>query len=274
MMSAQFCMKCGKPLQPSAAFCAGCGNPVGGPPGAAPGGAPAAATAPGAAPAAVAAPALVDAASAAPSATPPPVSDGSALRAALGLQGGQKFLLQHEMLSGGRNYRVMNHEKRHLFTVREGRVQALTTDLLGGMRMREGLTLNVGGRPLSYSWTVADAPGNPQGAIAIEVQGNTAVSTLSDATGAPVLSIRVQRGMMGGLTATAASSDGRTLLEAKGNLLHHNFSIHDASGAEVAKIHEAWASVRDTYNLDLTGNTDPLFPLIFAILIDREKETK
>ena len=74
------------------------------------------------------------------------------------------------------------------------------------------------------------------------------------------------------MTATAVAPDGRPLLEAKGHLISHNFSLHDGSGAEVAKVHEAWASVRDTYNLDVSAKVDPLAPLIFAILIDREKE--
>ena len=57
----------------------------------------------------------------------------------------------------------------------------------------------------------------------------------------------------------------------RGNLLRHNFSIHDPTGGEEAKVHEAWASVRDTFNLDLVGEIDPLCPIILAILIDREK---
>jgi uncharacterized protein YxjI len=204
---------------------------------------------------------------------PPAASDGSALRAALAVEGCKKFLVQHQLLSDGRNYRVLNHEKRHLFTVKENVRQEMVANLFGGARAPEqGLHYGaVAPQSHTFVWTVADSANNPQGAISIQVAGNAAVSTLTDSTGAPVLAVNVQRGMMGGLTATAAFPDGRTMFEARGNLLRHNFAIHDASGAAVAKIHEAWASVRDTYNLDLEGSVDPLCALIFAILIDREK---
>jgi hypothetical protein len=261
-MAAQFCMKCGKPLPAGAVFCAGCGVPVSG-------GNPPSAVGPTvpAAPAAPATPPSTDQPAA------PATSDGSALRAALALEGCRNFLVQHQLLSDGRNYRVLNHEKRHLFTVKENVRQEMVANLLGGARAPEqGLHFGVvAPRPQTFVWTVADATKNPQGSISIQVAGNTTVSTLTDATGAPVLAVHVQRGMMGGLTATAAFPDGRAMLEAQGNLLRHNFAIHDASGAAVAKIHEAWASIRDTYNLDLEGNVDPLCALIFAILIDREK---
>jgi uncharacterized protein YxjI len=88
------------------------------------------------------------------------------------------------------------------------------------------------------------------------------------------LVVDVEQGMIGKLTATAALPDGRPLFEVRGNTVRHNFSVHGPAGEELAKIHEDWASVRDTYNLDIVGNVDPLAPLIFAILIDNEKQRK
>lgn len=240
-------MGCGQPLQPEAQFCAGCGRPVGGspPPLATPGG-----------------PSL---------ATPA----GPTLTATLGLEGCRNFLLQHQLISGGRNYRILNQEKRHLFTVKESLGQELRANFLGGGG-QQGSGFHLGGIALgtrTFAWAVLDSTGNQAGGITIQVRGFNAVSTLADSTGAPVLSVNVDRGMVGGLTATAAFPDGHAMFQARGNLMRHNFSIHEPSGQEVAKIHEAWASVRDTYNLDLVGNVDPLSVLIFAILIDREKES-
>ena len=207
---------------------------------------------------------------------PPPapaLSDGTTLRAQLGLEGCRNFLVQHELLSNGRNYRVLSHEKKHLFTVRESVQAELEQGFVGAPPPRQpGLHFGVvAPATRSFVWTVADAEGTPQGTITIQVAGNDAVSTLTDSSGAPVLAVNVQRSMMGGLTATAAFPDGRAMFEAKGNMHRHSFSLHDGSGAEVAKIHEAWASMRDTYNLDLQGSADPLCALVFAILIDREK---
>ncbi|HYA11037.1 MAG TPA: hypothetical protein VEH10_05150 [Thermoplasmata archaeon] len=191
----------------------------------------------------------------------------------LGLEGSRNFLVQHELLSGGRNYRILNHEKRHLFTVREDVREELAENVLGGSAAtRSGFRIGqVAPGTRVFAWTVADAQGTAQGAITIQVHGLRALSTLVDGAGTPLLAVQVEKSLVGGLSATAAFPDGRAMFTAHGNLLRHNFSIRDPSGGEVAKIHEAWASVRDTYNLDVTGAVDPLFPIVFAILVDREK---
>jgi len=178
-------------------------------------------------------------------------------------------------VSGGRNYRVLDREKRHLFTVKENFRQELRANFLGGMGQGSGFRVGpIGLGSRTFSWTVLDAAGTPRGSITIQMAGYNAVSTLADPSGAPILAVTVSRGLVGGLSATAAGPDGQPILQARGNLLRHNFSIQDAAGQEVAKIHEAWASVRDTYNLDLVGPADPLSALIFAIMIDREKATE
>jgi uncharacterized protein YxjI len=84
--------------------------------------------------------------------------------------------------------------------------------------------------------------------------------------------ISLQRGMMGGITASAAGPDGAPMLQTSGNLMRHNFMIKDSAGKDLAKVHEAWVAVRDTYNVDMIENVDPVYPLVFTILIDFEKE--
>jgi hypothetical protein len=258
-MAAQFCMKCGQPLPAGAAFCAACGTPV-------PGGTPVNAPTPPA-----------SAASAAP--PPPPAPARPPLSSLLGLEGVRSFLLQHQLVGSGHSYRVMDHQKRHLFTARENVGQEMRANFLGqtagggvfsafGSGLMPGAAMN-----RSFVWSLHDAGGNLQGTISIQITGGSAVSTLTDAAGAPLLGINISRGIAS-MTATAAYPDGRPALEAKGHLISHNFSLHDPSGAEVAKIHEAWASVRDTYNLDVAPRSDPLAPLILAIMIDREKEAR
>jgi len=192
-----------------------------------------------------------------------PAADLPPLSTTLGLEGVQKFMLQHQLLSGARVYQVLTHEKRHLFTLRENSQQEMMA------RSQGGAPAGIGSRV--FIWSVVDPSGTVQGAVSIQETGNAAVSTVADASGKAILAVNVQRGMAGGLNAMAAFPDGRPMFTAKGNLMRHNFSIHDPTGAEVAKIHEAWASVHDTYSLVLTGSVDPVCPLVFAILIDREK---
>jgi len=206
---------------------------------------------------------------------PPPPPPGPPLTDVLGLRGGRNFLVQHQLTGVGRSYRVLTPEKRHLFTVQENLRQEIRSNFLGGLLGQSGSGVTaLGGAHRTVAWTVHDAAGNVQGNITFQISGYHAVSTLTDASGAAVLVVNVDRGLVGGLKATAGLPDGRPLLQTKGNLIHRNFSITDSSSQEVARIHEAFASIRDTYNLDLVRATDPLGPLIFAILIDREKEGK
>lgn len=273
-MAAQFCTGCGKPMASDARFCAGCGTPVtgGSPPGGVSASPPAGTSA---APSAPAGP--VPAAAPPPPAGAPPAMSGPSLNQVLGLVGVRNFLVQHQLFSGQRNYRVLNHEKRHLFTVKEDMRQELMSNILGNRASAavSGFSFHMGreqAAPTNFTWTVADASGGVWGTITIQVTGNNSVATMTDSSGNPQVAVNVDRSMMGGLSATAAFPDGRSMFVAHGNLLRHSFMIKDANGQDVAKIHEAWASIRDTYNLDLTANVDPLCPLIFAILIDREKQ--
>lgn len=246
-MAGQFCVKCGKQLPTDAPVCPACGEPV------ALGSAMTEVTETDTAQGTVA------------GSTAPP------LGVRLGLEGCRNFLLQHELLSGGRNYRVLAGDRRHLFTVREDVRQELEAGFLGGEIPRTpGHHLGQGGPLRVFLWSVADPSGTSQGAISVQLQGTTTVSTLTDDAGTAVLAVKVERGSTG-LAASAAHPDGRPMYAAYGDLLRRDFLIKDPAGSDVAKIHEAWASMRDTYNLDLLEERDPLFPIIFAILIDREK---
>jgi hypothetical protein len=203
-------------------------------------------------------------------APPPPTI---ALASLLGVQGTQRFLVQHLLIGPAHSYRVMDHEKRPLFSVGEN-VRAERQEMWGRFMqpaIPTNFQVNWGPRapPVSY-WVVDDAGGNARAALALNVHGGGAVATLSDMAGAPLLAIQVTRGLAS-ITAQATTADGRPVLEARGNLFHHNFSLHDGSGGEVAKIHESYVSMRDTYNLDLVGPVDPVHATVFAILIDHFK---
>lgn len=197
------------------------------------------------------------------------------LSTVLGVQNETKFLLQHVLLGAKHSYRVMDLEKRHLFTVgenlREER-QVGWMGLLGHVPGGEVPMVNWNGvsHPSMAYWVLDDATGNLRGTLTLQAHVRGAMCTLADEGGTPSLIVNVTRGPLS-ITANATSSDGRPMLETRGELLHHNFSVHDPSGTEVAKIHEAWASVRDTYHLEMVRSADPLSAIVFAILIDHYK---
>jgi uncharacterized protein YxjI len=252
-MAGQFCTKCGTPLPPDAAFCSRCGAPTANAP-----------TPPSATPTALSGPA------AGASTTTPAPTVG--IVAALGLLGRRNFLVQHQILSLGHSYRVMDNEKRHLFTVQGNAGQNLSANALG--RMVGGSDSYLGrlaARSTNMTYSLVDANGTALGTILKEGGANQSTFTLADSSGQRLFVISLQRGVMGGITATAAGSDGTPMLQTSGNLIRHNFMIKDSSGTDLAKVHEAWVAVRDTYNVDMIGSIDPVYPLVFTILIDFEK---
>lgn len=212
-------------------------------------------------------------------AAPPPPAQAALppLGALLGLGGFQRFLVQHERGSWGRAYTVMTHEKRPLFTLRENAGQELWASVGQNAMQAPSSSRLFGlmGRPAKSSiWSIEDVQRGVRGALEVQDHGSATVSTLVDSAGAQILAVHVQRGGLGELTAIATFPDGQPMYGTKGNLMRHSFTVHAPNGAEVAKIHEAFASVHDSYNLDLVAPVDPLSPLVLAILIDREKEIR
>ncbi|MCI4347659.1 MAG: zinc-ribbon domain-containing protein [Thermoplasmata archaeon] len=254
-MAAAFCMSCGKALPPGAGFCMSCGTP-------APGGA---------------APAPLGAPPGGPLPPAPPSnmsSPGPSLTALLGLAGKRQFLVQHQILALGHSYRVMDHEKRHLFAVKGDVVQQMQSNLMGSFLQKatgSSYLGRVGERSTNMTYSLVDAQGTLIGTFSKQGGPNESIFTLTDLTGRPCVTVTLNRGGFGGITAVAVYPDGRPMMQTHGNLMRHDFRIRDPGGAELAKVHEAWASVRDTYNIDIEGNIDPLYPLAFAILIDYEK---
>ncbi len=56
-------------------------------------------------------------------------------------------------------------------------------------------------------------------------------------------------------------------LEAKGNLLEHEYSFRRGS-REVAEVSKKWFTIRDTYGIDIAEGEDPVLILASAVVID------
>lgn len=56
-------------------------------------------------------------------------------------------------------------------------------------------------------------------------------------------------------------------LEAKGNLLEHEYSFRRGS-KEVATVSKRWFTIRDTYGIDIAEGEDPVLILASAVVID------
>jgi len=207
-------------------------------------------------------------------APPPPTVSASpgGLSELLGLKGRGSFLVQHQIVSLGHSYHVMDAEKHLLFTVRGDAGQNLGGNALGHLMGGSGSYLGrMAARSVNMTYSLVNAQDAVLGTVRKEGGANHSQFTLVDSTGRPCVVVTLDRSLMGGITATAASPDGQPMLQTGGNLVRHNFAIKDPGGRDLAKVHEAWVAVRDTYNVDMVGDVDPLYPLVFTILIDFEK---
>lgn len=262
-MASAACANCGQPLPPGAQFCVSCGTPVS---------APLASGAPPAPGFDVGAPPGAPTQPAAPSGGPP-------LAAQLGLEGPRKFLLQHLLVGARHSYRILDGEKRHLCSFgenlhaeREALVQQIfhpAPNPSSGSRIQ--VHWGTTGFSRTWFWVVEDAGGNIRGTITLQESGPRGLSTVADPSGSPVLAVQTHRSGFETLEASASAPDGRPTLEARGKLLHHDFGIFAPGGGEVARVHEAWVSARDTFAVDLVGPADPLAVLVLAVLIDHFK---
>jgi uncharacterized protein YxjI len=181
----------------------------------------------------------------------------------------RNFLVQDQILSLGHTYRVMDAQKNHLFTVQGDAGQNVSAGILEGTI--GGYLGRYAGRSINMSYSLTDRAGTRWAVLQKQGSGNHSTFTLYDNAQRPWLMIEIQRGLVGGIQATARAPTGQPMMATSGNLIRHNFVIRDPQGQELAKVHEQWIAVRDTYNVDLIGAIDPLFPLVYAIAIDYEK---
>ncbi len=61
---------------------------------------------------------------------------------------------------------------------------------------------------------------------------------------------------------------GRGTLEAKGDLLDHEFTIAWEGGATMAEVSKRWFTVRDTYGVSVESTQDPVLAIAIAVCID------
>jgi uncharacterized protein YxjI len=203
----------------------------------------------------------------APANVPATLSDG------LHLTGRRNFLVQHLVLSLGHSYRVMDAQKNPLFTVQGDAGQNLAGNFLGSLAGGSDSYLGrLAARSVDMSYQLVDASGIAWGRLHKQGGANQSTFTLLDNAQRPWIVIQLNRGLIGGIQATAVFPDGRPMMSTSGNLIRHNFMIRDPTGQDLAKVHEQWIALRDTYNVDVLGSIDPLYPIIYSVAIDYEKE--
>jgi uncharacterized protein YxjI len=71
------------------------------------------------------------------------------------------------------------------------------------------------------------------------------------------------------------NASGQEVARIKGNIRTHDFTIESPAGAALTQIHNKWASIRDSYGVEiLSSELDPYTILAYAIAMDHVEYKK
>lgn len=184
------------------------------------------------------------------------------------LEGNTELLMKKKMIALGKHYTVMDKDQRPLCSVH----------LDWGQNMGGALLSSLGGKWLGrrsqYLYEVKDA--NDQLALEIrkgvgsfkaqftvvELEGNTNLGIIS-----------LKRSLIGGMRAQWLDpSSSQVLMHTKGNVIRRKYVILDPQGNEIAKVRHKIMAIRDVWQIYLNSQSSHLNAMIFATILDFEKE--
>lgn len=184
------------------------------------------------------------------------------------LSGKSDILMKKKILALGKNYTVMDTSQEPLCYVNLNMGSNIAGTLIAG---------NLGkwaGRTLQYTYVVQDA--NRQDALLIKKgpgAWSTNFSVLEEQSGEQIATISLKRSLIGGMEAQwyDPASDSVTMVT-KGNVIRRQYSIVDHNQNEIGFVRHKIAAVRDTWNLKLEPSANILNAVVFATVLDFEKE--
>jgi uncharacterized protein YxjI len=156
--------------------------------------------------------------------------------------GGSKYQMREKLLSIGDDFWIENEEGQRIFKV-NGKA----------LRVRDTLKLE---RPSGEElFTIQEKALRVRDTMKIEHDGDT-VATVKKALISPLRD------------RFAIDVEGRGELEAKGNVVDHEYKI-ERDGDTIAEISKRWFRVRDTYGIEIAPGEDDALILAAAICIDQ-----
>ncbi len=183
--------------------------------------------------------------------------------------GNSELLMKKKILNLGKHYIVMDQNQATLCNVILDWGQNI------GGQMLSSVAGKWAGRMMSYTYRVTDA--NGQEALEIR-KGKGSFKTHFDIvepeTGENIGGIGLKRGLLfGGMKAQWVDpKTGQGLISVRGNIMRRKYVMLDPSGNEIAKVRHKIMAIRDVWKLELTSGTNHLHAMIFATVLDFEKE--
>ncbi len=184
------------------------------------------------------------------------------------LSGKTELLMKKKIISLGKNYTVTDLDGNILCFVR----------LNAGSNIAGNIVSNYGGRwvgrSLSYTYTVYDA--DDQEALKIVKSGGAWSSNfdvVEPESQQRLGLIQLKRSLiLGGMKAQWVNPSNQLELSTQGNVIRRKYRMVDLSGTEVAKVRHKIVAIRDTWNLEVYGGQHNLHAVVFATVLDFEKE--
>ncbi|MCL4329578.1 MAG: hypothetical protein M1533_01075 [Candidatus Thermoplasmatota archaeon] len=185
------------------------------------------------------------------------------------LNGKTELLMKKKIMSLGKNYTVSDKEGNVLCFVRlkagSNIAGKLVSDYMGKWMARG----------MNYTYTVHDA--DDQEALKI-VKGNGTWSSnfnvVEPEQQQMVGLIQLKRSfLVGGMKAQWVNpASNQVELSTQGNVIRRKYRMIDPTGAEVASVRHKIAAIRDTWNLEVHSGQHNLHAVVFATILDFEKE--
>jgi uncharacterized protein YxjI len=185
------------------------------------------------------------------------------------------LLMQMKVLSLGKNYSVMDPQKRLLATIGLDANQNMTGAVIGSA------VASVAGdyigryarRSLTYTYDVKDPTGNLALQIVKSGGGNSSSFAVNDpSTNGSFGTIQMKRSLFGGLKATWVDPNGQTRIASKGNIIRRKYAMLGPDGREIGRVRHKILAIRDTWELELEAGSNHLFSALFATVLDFEKK--
>lgn len=184
------------------------------------------------------------------------------------LAGQSELLMKQKLIQLGKNYWVMDSNQNTICNVRLN---------WGSNMMGNVLSSQLGkwaGRMMQYTYSVTDT--NDQVALEIRKGAGSFKSffnIVEPDSGENIGGIGLKRSLVGGMSAEWQDpQSGSTLITTKGNVIRRQYEMVDPSGSQIATVRHKIVAVRDVWQLQITGGTNHLHAVIFATVLDFEKE--
>ncbi len=184
------------------------------------------------------------------------------------LQGKVELLMKKKILALGKNYTVMDKDQNPLCYVKLDWGSNMAGNMLSGYMGKWA------GRMMQYTYSVQDT--NEE--IALEIRKGpgawkTNFEVVETESSEKFGTISMKRSLIGGMLAQwSEPNSNQVMMKTQGNVIRRQYKIVDENEGEIASVRHKIAAIRDTWTLDIHTGKESMEAVVFATVLDFEKE--